>query len=397
MIKKRKVAIFTGNRAEYGLQFPIIKAISLDDRLDYYLLVGGAHLEQDFGYSKQEIEKDGFQVYSEIPSNPNIGKEDTLYFTTQAIGHIILNLSSILNRLKPDFLVVYADRFEGLGALIAGANMGIPVAHIEGGDITEGGALDDYVRHAMTKLAHLHFTTNSDASERIKRLGEEAWRIKNVGLPAIDLIIEKNFASLEEVYTSIPIKKERPIILFTQHSITTDIDNVVSQITPSLKAIEKAADQGVQVIITYPNNDAGGRKIIQQLETLKGKKNMHIFPSLGRYLYHGVLNICGSVVGGVCVGNSSSGIKEAPAFGCPFVNVGTRQKSRLRASNVLDVSYDAEEIYLAIQQSLFDEEFREKYKNCENPYGEGSSGKKISDVLATIDIDSRLIQKKIMY
>ena len=187
-MKIRKIAIFTGNRAEYGLQFPIIEAISKSSNLDYRLLVSGAHLDENFGNTLKEIENDGFQISYEIKINL---PSDDLFGTNQAIGSGVISISKALQKIKPDFFVVYADRFEGFSALIAGTQMNIPTAHIEGGDITEGGALDDSVRHAMTKLAHIHFTTNKQASNRIISMGEEKWRVKNVGFPAIDLIKRK--------------------------------------------------------------------------------------------------------------------------------------------------------------------------------------------------------------
>ena len=177
-MKNRRIAIFTGNRAEYGLQFPIIKAVEAHPGLDYALLVSGAHLDEDFGATASEIERDGLAIHAQVKMNlPG----DDLYATTQAVGSGVTNMSDILRALKPDLLVVYGDRFEGFAALVSGTQMGIPTAHIEGGDITEGGALDDSVRHAMTKLAHLHFTTNDEASRRVIRLGEERWRVQTVG------------------------------------------------------------------------------------------------------------------------------------------------------------------------------------------------------------------------
>lgn len=398
MHKKRKIAIFTGNRAEYGLQYPIIKAISKCRKLEYFLLVSGAHLDEKFGYTKREIEKDGFKVYAEIKAEV---KTDSLFSTTQAIGNIISNLSSVLRRINPDFLMVYADRFEGLAAVVAGSQMGIPVAHVEGGDVTSGGALDDYVRHAMTKLSHLHFTTNQEAAQRITRLGEEKWRIFNVGFSVIDMIKADKFASYAEICQRLGFRLDlkRPVILFTQHSITTELKNISSQINPSLEAIKYFAAKGAQVIITYPNNDAGGLRIIDLLRKLERDDytNIKIFPHLGRYYYHGLLNICGRKAVGVCAGNSSSGIKETPAFGCPFVNIGTRQKDRLRSVNVLDTGYEKKEIIRAINKSLFDKKFRTKCKRCRNPYGGGDTGNKIAEILANLDIDKKLIQKKITY
>ncbi len=396
MNKKIQVAIFTGNRAEYGLQYPIIKAIAAHPKLQYYLLVSGAHLDKKFGYTISEIEKDGFRVHAEIKADV---KTDSLYSTTKAIGNIILNLGTELEKIKPDFLCVYADRFEGLAAVVAGSQMGIPVVHIEGGDVTSGGALDDYVRHAMTKLSHIHFTTNSKAAQRIALLGEEKWRIFNVGFSVVDLIRQGEYASPQEISRKFGIALDKPVILFSQHSVTTEVEDTLSQIKPSINALRYFAKKGIQVIATYPNNDAGGRRIIAELEKMRKQHTagFKIYPHLGRYDYHGFLNVCGKIGRGVCVGNSSSGIKETPAFGCPFVNIGTRQKGRLRSTNVIDTDYNYKQIIAVIEKSLFDEKFRQKCKKCKNPYGKGQAGKQIADIIARIPINKKLIQKRITY
>jgi len=393
---KRKIAVFTGNRAEYGLQYPILKAIDAHPRLEYFLLVSGAHLQEDFGYTLQEIEKDGFKVYAEVKLEM---EKDTLFSTAQAIGSGILSLSRILDKLRPDFLVVYADRFEGFSAVITGTQMNIPTVHIEGGDITEGGALDDSVRHTMTKLSHLHFTTNEQAAERVRLLGEEAWRVYNVGFPAIDLIAAGHFATPDELQAAYGLTSDKPVILFTQHSVTTEFEKAAEQVRPSLEAMQILAKEGSQVIVTYPNNDAGGRRIIKEIEKLKQERldNLQVYKSLGRYNYHGVLNICGRIGRGVCVGNSSSGIKETPALGCPAVNIGSRQNGRLRADNVIDVGYDRDEIVSAVRKALNDEGFRKQCRKAKNPYGAGNAGEQIANVLATIDINLGLLQKRMTY
>lgn len=392
-MKKRVIAVFTGNRAEYGLQFPILKAIDEHPNLEYKLIVSGAHLDKNFGRTLSEIEADGFRVAAEVKIDLN---EDSLAATAQAIGTGVVSMSKALQEIKPDALVVYADRFEGFAALIAGTQMGIPTAHIEGGDITEGGALDDSVRHAMTKLAHLHFTTNEEAAWRVRQMGEEGWRVFNVGFPAIDLIKQSNYATPEEVATRYGINLEKPLVLFTQHSVATQLDLASEQLKPSLEAIERLLSEGVQVILTYPNNDAGGRKIIELLDQFASERNLpnlQLHRSLGRYNYHGVLNVCGKMGPGVCVGNSSSGVKETPAFGCPAVDIGNRQDGRLSADNLLRVGYDSDEIYEAISKSLFDKKFRHISATCKNPYGVGDAGKKIADVLATVELGHKIITK----
>lgn len=389
----RRIAVFTGNRAEYGLLFPVLKAISIHPALDYRLVVAGAHLDPNFGRTVAEIEADGFVVHAQAAINLD---GDTLLATAKAIGSGICLVADMLARLEPDLFVVYADRFEGFSALIAATQMGIPTAHIEGGDVTEGGALDDSVRHAMTKLAHLHFTTNADAARRIRAMGEESWRVHNVGFPAIDLIKAGVFAPSQEIQARFGLDPSRPLVVFTQHSVTTEFDQAGEQVQPALEAMARLVKEGVQVVATYSNNDAGGRRIIARLEQFAARHSESVVlrRSVGRHDYHGLLNLCGRVGRGVCVGNSSSGIKETPAFGCPTVDIGTRQQGRLAAENVLHVGYDSREIETAIRRGLFDESFRDKCASCENPYGEGNAGPRIAEVLSNIPLDRRLLVKR---
>jgi UDP-N-acetylglucosamine 2-epimerase (non-hydrolysing)/GDP/UDP-N,N'-diacetylbacillosamine 2-epimerase (hydrolysing) len=344
----------------------------------------------------REIEKDGFTVHGEVVLTMT---QDTLFATAQAIGSGILSLSTILDELRPDWLVVSADRYEAFSAMITGTQMNIPTAHIEGGDLTNGGALDDNVRHAMTKLAHVHFVTNAQAAERVRALGEEPWRIHTVGLPMLDLLAEGDYAKPEEIAAELRVSPERPVIAFTQHSVTTEFELAVEQLRPSLQAMEELATDGYQVVVTYPNNDAGGLNMIRAIEELRrrGLSNVRVVASLGRSRYHGLLNYCGRVARGVCVGNSSSGIKETPAFGCPVVNVGSRQDGRLRAMNVIDVGYETKEIVAAVRRSVEDAAFRRACATCENPYGKGNAGPRIAEALATMEINRALLQKKMSY
>jgi UDP-N-acetylglucosamine 2-epimerase (non-hydrolysing)/GDP/UDP-N,N'-diacetylbacillosamine 2-epimerase (hydrolysing) len=393
-MSKRCIAVFTGNRAEYGLQFPILKAIEAHPDLDYRLIVSGAHLDENFGLTLAEIQGDGFTIHAEVKIQM---AADTLCATAQAIGSGVVSMSQVLDVLRPDMLVVYADRYEGFAAVIAGTQMNVPTAHVEGGDLTEGGALDDSVRHAMSKLAHLHFTTNEQATNRLLAMGEEPWRVHTVGFPAIDLIMQGRFASADEIRQRLGLELDRPIVVFTQHSVTTQFDKAGDQVKPALESLKRLAMGGVQVIMTYPNNDAGGRSIVVELEKLASERisNMQLHRSLGRYTYHGLLALArDSKARIVVLGNSSSGIKETPAFGCPAVNIGSRQDGRLRSDNVLDVSYDAESIHEAAQRALRDDDFRAQCWNSENPYGIGNAGLKIADILAKVPLDQRLLRKR---
>lgn len=393
--KKRVIAVFSGNRAEYGLQYPILRAIKEHPDLEYRLLVSGAHLDKNFGKTISEIQEDGFDIHAEVAIEMSGGEQIS---TARAIGTGILSLAPALKSIKPDVFVVYADRFEGLAAVVTSTQMNIPTAHIEGGDITEGGALDDSVRHAMTKLAHMHFTTNEQATNRVLAMGEESWRVRTVGFPAIDLIANGVYASPDELAQRFGLDSSRPIVLFTQHSITTEFSEAAAQTEPSLAAMARLAAEGVQVVLTYPNNDAGGEDIVAALTRFAGdgRKNIQLHKSLGRYNYHGVLALArqrGMRV--ACVGNSSSGIKETPVFGCPTVNIGTRQQGRLRGENVIDVGYDDNAIHEAVRKCLFDDAFRRRCAVVENPYGGGTAGKQIADYLAAVDLDpKRMLRKK---
>lgn len=392
-MSRRRIAVFTGNRAEYGLQVPILRAVRAHPGLELALVVSGAHLDPAFGETVHEIEADGFPVAARVEIEPH---GDTADATARAIGAGVVATCDALAALAPDLAVVYADRFEGFAALIAATQTNLPTAHIEGGDRTEGGALDDSVRHAMTKLAHLHFTTNASAAERVRSMGEEPWRVHDVGFPTVDLIAAGEFTPPAEVARRYALDLSRPVIVFTQHSVTTEFERAQEQVRPSLAALRTLAGRGVQVIATYPNNDAGGRVIAAALDELAAEHvpGIQVRDSLGRRDYHGILQLIATVTGGACVGNSSSGIKETPAFGCPTVDVGSRQEGRLRGGNVLDCGYDQKQIVAAVTRALEDEPFLERCRSTENPYGTGGAGRKIAEVLARVPLDARLLRKR---
>lgn len=394
--RKRRVAVFTGSRSEYGLQMPILRALAAHPTLEYCLLAGGAHLDPHFGKTLAEIEADGFRIHSEIHI---CQAAEASNHTARSIADCITSVSAALAELKPDLFVAYGDRFESFAAVIAATQSNVPTAHIEGGDYTEGGALDDSVRHAMTKLAHLHFTTNRQASERVLKLGEEPWRVHTVGLPALDLIVDGEIASTEQLADEFSLDLARPVLLFCQHSVTTELDRAAEQVRPSLAAIGRLAQEGCQTIITYPNDDAGGRAIIVELEKfmLDRPPGAHLVRSLGRKRFHGMLNLIGRVARGALLGNSSAGIKETPAFGCPAVNIGSRQRGRLRASNLIDAEYDVDDILAAARRCMNDELFRSQCRTCQSPYGAGNAGQTIAEVLATVPLDARLLQKRMTY
>ena len=393
----RRITFFSGNRAEFGLQRPIIEEAMKHQDLDVSVLISGAHLDPFFGKTIQEVAETGIKVSGTIDI-PDISRD--IRYTSLSIAKVIEGISNFFLESQPSIFVVYADRFEGFAALVASTQMNIPTAHIEGGDLTEGGALDDSIRHAMTKLAHLHFVTNSDSMNRVLKLGEEPWRVHNVGFPAIDLIQQNKFASRDEIVHQLGIDLVKPLVVFTQHSITIEPDQAREQMQECVSAMRCLMNLGIQVVLTYPNNDDGSHDIIEEIENLKQENHSLLFvrKSLGRHLYHGLLALArDNNLKVVCAGNSSSGIKETPAFGCPTVNIGNRQASRLRGLNVIDTVCESEEIVSSIKKALFDEDFRELCRGTPNPYFQGGASQKIVEVLRNIPLDKKLLMKKMTY
>lgn len=383
-MSKRRIGVFTGSRAEYGLLVPVMRAIEASPDLELFVIAGGTHVTN---------EADGFTVAAQVPVERQDARAGS---TSRAIGIGVLAITDALEELALDAFVVYGDRFEAFAAMIASTQMSLPTAHIEGGDLTQGGTLDDVVRHAMTKLAHIHLTTNAEAAERVRLLGEEPWRIYNVGFPTIDLIRAGDFTPPEAALVELGLDAEKPIVLFTQHPITTSPGEAVAQISASLAALERAQSVlDAQVVLTYPNGDLGSEAIISALEQYSDTHhNVVLRQSLGRRLYHGVLNLCGRVGTGVCVGNSSSGVKETAAFCCPAVDIGPRQTGRLRGANVAHVDHETEAIFDAIEQALTNRDYRQTVVAAENPYGVGDTGAKVADILDDLDLNNPALLAK---
>lgn len=396
MVKKRTVAIFTGNRAEYGLQFPIIREISKNNNLSYHLIVSGSHLEKKFGETIKQIKLDKLKIGSLIKLTDNQSKN--VDYTSNRISESIYKISKVLKKIKPNFMLINADRYETFAAAIASSQMNIPTCHIEGGDITQGGALDDSIRHAITKLSHLHFCTNQKSFKNILKLGEEKWRVFNVGLSINDIVSKKNIGTKDYLEKKYNINFNKPIIIFTQHSLTTEPENSSRHIQITLKSLKKLINnQECQVIATYPNNDSGHQPILSHLKKFKKNNiNFFLFKSLGNYdlhsfMFHSQNNRI------FIMGNSSSGIKEAIFFKCPVVNIGNRQNGRLKPSNVLDAKNCEIDIMKKSLTALYCKKFRARITNCRNPYFKKNPEKKISNILTKIKLNKNLIQKKITY
>ncbi len=382
----RKVAVVTGTRAEYGILQPVLKAIEAEPKLELSLVVTGMHLSREFGYTVKEIENDGFRISARVDMLPD---SDTLAAMAESVGKGITGMVQAWEQLKPDIITVLGDRTEPLAATIAGAYMNIPVAHIHGGDACTGGNIDDANRYAITKFAHIHFPATRKSAERIIKMGEDEWRVHTVGSPALDSILNEPLLPAEVLVEKLGLDLSRPLVLLVQHPVTTQVDKAPRQMRETLEAVVEA---GYPAVLIYPNSDAGGRKMIQMIREFGKYPFIKTFKSLPRREYLSLMKVAS-----VLVGNSSSGIIDAPSFGLPAVNIGIRQEGRERGKNIIDVGHNKQEIIAAIEKALIDKEFLAEVKKYENPYGDGKASQRIAEILSKVEITPQLLQKKITY
>lgn len=378
-----KIAVFTGTRAEYGLLSSLLKEIQHDHEVELQLLVTGMHLSPEFGLTYQQIEKDGFHIDEKIEI---LLSSDSPIGVAKSVGLGILGFADALNRLNPDRIVILGDRFEALAAAQTAMFLRIPVAHIHGGEITEG-AYDDAIRHAITKFSHLHFASTEEYRNRIIQLGENPEFVFNVGAVGLDVIARTTFMSVDELSKSLGFSLEPPYFLVTYHPVTLARDKSSNLFMQLLNAFDQFPEH--QLLITYPNADNGGREIISLLEEYAKRhpKRVYATHSLGQLRYLSAAKYADAVVG-----NSSSGIIEVPSLGRPTINIGDRQKGRLAANSVIHSRPDAASIVSAIHRGLTD--FPQGHEqSIVNPYGHGNASKKILEVLKS----TKLPQAKAFY
>lgn len=363
----KKVAVFTGTRAEYGLLFWLLKDIQSDPDLTLQLLVSGMHLSPEFGDTYKQIEKDGFQIDEKIEI---LLSSDSPVGTAKSMGLGVLGFADALSRLAPDVLVILGDRFEALAAAQTAMILRIPIIHLHGGEITEG-AYDDAIRHAITKLSYLHGTSTDEYRNRVIQLGESPERVKNVGAIGLDHLNRGSFMTISELSESLNFDLTGPYFVVTYHPVTLGDESPEDSFQDLLDALDEYPNH--QIILTYPNADDGGRRIIPMLEAYAAKqpKRVLAIPSLGQIRYLSSIKHAAAVIG-----NSSSGIIEVPAFDVPTVNIGSRQKGRLAAKSVLDTSATKESIDTAIKLAV-DRKYKVKGEMIENPYGQGDSSKQV--------------------
>jgi GDP/UDP-N,N'-diacetylbacillosamine 2-epimerase (hydrolysing) len=385
---KRKILAVTGARSEYDIVSPVLHKLRDDSRFEVEVLVTGAHLSDRFGKTVELIEKDGFliadRIYNLVDTNDRIGRVISL-------GHQIPAFAQTFSRVNPDIILIVGDREEAISVTLTAAYMDIAVAHIAGGDIVKDGNIDNSVRYAASKFAHIHFTILEEHKNTLLKLGEDEWRIFALGNPALDKFISTPVITRKDLSANLnfDINQDNYLVLI-QHSIISDVEKEAHNIRQTLNAI---IETGYKCLINYPNSDAGNYSIIEAYnEYVTQYPQLYLFKNLDRLNYINLLRNASCLVG-----NSSSGIIEAPSIGLPVVNVGQRQRGRTHAANVTFVDNNKEEIKKAIIKSVTDKDYIKKVKSTKNPYGDGNSSDKIVEVLASIAIDNRLIYKNITY
>lgn len=372
----KKICVITATRAEYGLLYPVIKAINESSELTLQLVVSGTHLIPEFGMTKKEILNDGFVIDKEIEI---LLASDNSSSISKSMGIAIISFADYIKDDKPDLGIILGDRYEMLAFASVLLNEHIPIAHINGGEITEG-ALDECYRHCLTKMSTLHFANCERHKKRIIQMGEDPHYVYNVGDTCIDNILNEKLLTFNELNQDLPfLQKDKPIAIVTYHPVTTE-KNSLEQFEEILKVIKKRNEY--QYIFTKSNSDEGGRAINSRMEKFAiDKKNIHVVESLGMRRFLSVLKLSRMMLG-----NSSSGLYEAPVFKIPTINIGNRQKGRYMGETVINCQAEEKEILKAIDLAE-SEDFREKIKSSSSPFGNGTAAKQIVEKITRFLIE----------
>lgn len=389
---RRRIVAFTGIRSEYDLQYSIARELSRNPDIDFSFIVFGAHLSPLFGHTVEIIERDGFKIRDRIPS---LVENDSPLGKAESAAILMNGICDAFERELPDLVIVCGDREETIVAATVATYANVPICHLFGGDKTfpEGvGDVDEQVRHATTKLAHLHFVTHDEHKERIIKMGEEPWRVNNFGSPALDKYLAAGNHGLGALKTYFGREDivERQYCVLIHHPLPSNLEDSVLEIVNMLKALGQA---GLQVFISYPNSDPGHQRIVEIIESWASTHPECIpYRNLPRDLFDPLI-----MNARFLIGNSSMGILEAPFLGLPAINVGKRQQERLNAGNVLFTSLKEEAIRDSIQKVLHDSAFSLRLQEGKYFYGNGHSGEKIARYLSDVPIDNALLAKRITY
>lgn len=379
----RKIAYISGTRADYGLMQSTLIKINQSPQLKLEVIVTGMHLMEEFGYTVCEIEKDGFTLH---PIKETY-EEDDRASMARFIGALITKLTDKLKEISPDAILLLGDRGEMLAGAVVGVYLGIPVVHVHGGEISS--TVDDSTRHAITKLSHIHLPATTKSAERIIKMGESKENVFIVGAPGLDSILNEKLIESDKIAQMYDLDLSRPIIIVIQHPVSTEINHARYQMQQTLESV---IELKIQTLLIYPNADAGGREMIKVIKKYENSPYLKTYKNIPRKEYLSLLNVAS-----VLIGNSSSGIIEAASFKLPVVNIGSRQRGRERSENVIDSEYRKEDLKSKILKCLYDENFKIKVKTCKNPYGEGKTGENIVEILCNINLDEKLLHKKMSY
>jgi UDP-hydrolysing UDP-N-acetyl-D-glucosamine 2-epimerase len=378
----RTVGAVTAARSDFGIYRPILRRIQSDPDLDLSLIVTGTHLSARFGMTVQAIEEEGFFVHERVDILEPSDAPDGI---SRSIGRGVIGFAEVYGRSRPDILLIVGDRYEMLAAVVASLPFKIPVAHVHGGESTEG-AIDEAIRHSITKMAHLHFASTDEYARRIVQMGEEPWRVTTSGAPGLDNLYELQLMTLEEIEEEYSIRIESPPLLVTYHPVTLEYERTDDQMAELLSALD---DTGLPIVFTYPNADTGNSVIAGMIEAFVARSpTASLVVSLGTRGYFSLMSHALAMVG-----NSSSGIIEAASFRLPVVNVGSRQAGRLRGANVIDVGCERGAILDGVRRAT-SPEFKESLADTVNLYGDGGAAERIVDRLRSESFDDRLLVKR---
>ena len=381
--RRRSICVVTGSRAEYGLLYWLMKEIDQDPALELRVIVTGAHLSPRFGLTVRQVESDGFAVDARVEA---LAEGDEPLDVARAVGRGTAGFADALDRVRPDVVVLLGDRYEILAAAQATTLLGIPLAHIHGGELSEG-VLDDAIRHCVTKLAQLHFVAAEPYRQRVIQLGEPPDRVYNFGAPGLDHLTRTTLPEKEELERLTGFAIEEPTLVVTYHPVTLGESDPTRGFGELLSAIDR--NPGARVVLTKANADAGGRRINEMIDAYAQQHPGRVaaFDSLGIRNYLGLVRQADAVVG-----NSSSGLIEAPALRTATVNVGDRQRGRLRAASVIDCPEQAADVEAAIRRAL-SPEFRGRVRDATPPYGSGGASAKIKDVLKDVRLEGIVVKR----
>ena len=381
MNRKRTIAVITTSRADYSHLYWPLRELAAHPDLDLKLIVMGSHLSPEFGLSAREIQKDGIAIAASVET---LLSSDTDIGMAKSIGLGVLSLADQLGRMRPDILLLIADRYEILAPASVALALRIPIAHIEGGEISEG-AIDDAVRNAITKMSHVHFTSTEKARARVISMGEEPWRVHRAGAPSLDHLRRSKLCTRNELEMQLELDLSKPSMIVAYHPVT-----IAQDTTYEASALFAAlSERSEQILFCFPNPDAGSRSLIEQTRRfLEARASGRIFVNLNAVVYWSLL---ASVE--LMVGNSSSGIMETASLALPTVNVGLRQYGRERTRNVLDAEADKQSILEKIEEARCDR-FKSSLEGMTNPYGDGHAAERIVEILTSVPLDADLLRKR---